>query len=25
LNIKQTIAIQKQIKGSSQPEHFDMH
>ena len=25
LNIKQTVAIQKQIKGSSQPEHFDMH
>ncbi|MDP7537746.1 MAG: hypothetical protein QF470_08005 [Methylococcales bacterium] len=25
LNIKQTVAIQKQIKGSSQPAHFDMH
>ncbi len=25
LNIKQTIAIQKQIKGIAQPEHFEPH
>ena len=25
LNIKQTAAIQKQIKGSAQPEHFEIH
>ena len=24
LSIKQTVAIHKQIKGYSQPEHFDM-
>ena len=24
LSIKQTIAIQKQIKGNSQPEYFEM-
>jgi len=25
LNFKQTSAIQKQIKGSDQPEHFHLH
>ncbi len=25
LTIKQTVAIQQQIKGSSQSEYFDMH
>ncbi|HIL41051.1 MAG: hypothetical protein ABGX69_01130 [Methylococcales bacterium] len=25
LSIKQTVSIQHQIKGSSQPEHFDLH
>ena len=25
LNNKQAFAIQQQVKGSSQPEHFDLH